>query len=243
MRRKIRLTESQLHDFITKAVKMVVSEGKHTNNVPRFEATNGMPYKKGEHVPGTAIDKKHGVSNWSLFRNALKNGGDDWDKYMESTEAWSKHNDRAWSEFDDKLALKKKGEVLGMQKNKREWADFLGKRGLKPEDLDNMDPEEVGEIIGTYLADAYKVRNAVKESIAHILKESPAWSDMDIELENNLNGLEASISRFHSDDGYLVVRLENKSNKDAVRNMLEQEGYELYDIGADGQCLMMTFKC
>lgn len=241
MRRKIRLTESQLHDFIAKAIKMVISEGKYTNNIPRFEAANGMPFKKGEYAPATAIDKKYGESNWNLFRDALKNGGDNWEKSKESTEAWSKHNDRAWSEFDDKLALKKKGGVLGMQKNKREWADFLSKRGLKPEDVENMEPEEEGALIGAYLGDAYKIRNAVKESIAHILKESPALADMDLDLENELNGIGASISRFYSEDGTLVVKLDNKDNKKNVRDAVESKGYKLYDIGSDGNSIMMTF--
>lgn len=242
MRKQIRLTESQLHDFITKAVKRVISEGKYTNNVPRFEAANGMPYKKGEYAPGTAIDKKYGVSNWSLFRNALKNGGDDWDKSKESTEAWSKHNDRAWSEFDDKLALKKKGEVLRMQDNKREWIDFFSKRGLKPEDIENMEPEEEGALIGAYLGDAYKIRNAVKESIKRVINESPVWSDMDSELETELNALGAAISRFYSDDGVLVVRLKNRDNKNSVRDAVESRGYKLYDAGYDGASIMLTFN-
>lgn len=235
------LTESQLHDFITKAVKRVISEGKYTNNVPRFEAANGMPYKKGEYAPGTAIDKKYGESNWSLFRNALKNGGDDWDKSKESTEAWSKHNDRIFADSDDKLALKRKGEVLRMQDNKREWIDFLSKRGLKPDDIDNMPSERFSEIMSAYMGES-KVRKIVRESINHIINESPAWANTDLDLENELNGLGASISRFYSDDGTLVVKLDNMENKELVRDAVESRGYKLYDVGYDGASIMLTFN-
>lgn len=237
----VKLTESQLHELVAKAVKKTLSEGKFSNNVPRFETVNGKPFKKGEYAPATAIDKKYGRSNWSLFRDALKNGGDDWERSKESTEAWSKHNDRVWSEFDDKLALKKKGEVLGMQQNKREWADFLGKRGLKPEEVENMPSEQFSEVLSAYMSES-KIRNAISESVRHILNEWPAWADMDLDLENAINELGASISRFYSDEGTLVVKLDNIENKEQVRDEVESRGYELYDTGANGQSLMMTFN-
>lgn len=62
------------------------------------------------------------------------------------------------------------------------------------------------------------------------------WDAIDVLLEGG-----GRVSRFYSDDDNLVVATEY-GNRKAVSLVMASAGWRLYDAGANGESLMMTFK-
>lgn len=111
-KRRIKLTESDLHNIIKESVKKILSEGKTVNNKPFFSrgGRNMRPGKSlsGSYLEGNEFLRQKGYKDFydayaAVRRGELdKNTFDKW--YDEHMTAVNKHNDRLeynWGEGND----------------------------------------------------------------------------------------------------------------------------------------------
>ena len=164
MKRKIRLTESDLHDIIKESVKRVLNEGKVVNNRPIF---NYNSYNKAK--PGKKVDVFHFTDGsefapsprddyYQLFgykdRKDFYNEPDD-DKFdrikTNFKDGTFKHNERARTKYDEKGNPMFGDEYYNKQFNKdkkenrkelKRFLRMLRLNKISKEDFNNSSKEE-----------------------------------------------------------------------------------------------------
>lgn len=148
MKKRIRLTESQLNRVIEETVYQILSEGKVVNNKPYFsEFYSSREPTKRKIKSGRKIDC-YGYSDWDLEGNAKERGIEKYSpEYYELAKAMQKHNDRIenyklnghrYSDSNDKYATlwgskECEDELLKDRKQAR-----LRKLGYVDDDDDNV---------------------------------------------------------------------------------------------------------
>ena len=90
-------------------------------------------------------------------------------------------------------------------------------------------------------SDLHKI---VKESVKRVLKEGNI-RDLFDKIDEQLSAVcDAHVSRFYSGENNITIAVSRRNAmcKNDVIAIMKDFGYDLYDTGANGEYLMMTFQ-
>ena len=90
-----------------------------------------------------------------------------------------------------------------------------------------------------------QLRSIVKECVKSMVNESE-FEDLMNTIDNEIGNIgDAHVSRFYSDENYITVAVHQDcgySARKEVTNIMRKHGYDCYDMGGNGNYVMMTFR-